>query len=224
MKIIFLLLLGFSLGGNAFKSFEAEFTFSHHEFGDFKMTRKFIVNGSTAQSSFKLRPLLIFEYSQKSKLNISGSEVTSIRTEVKNNIPGVNPSFFAVNFSDMGVVSEELEFNITKQNKILDQLGSDLQMRLNIKNNIAKFSFDVIDNDKGNVVTRTYAVDGSETIKTSFGEFNCVKVSATADTASKIIYYLAPELDYFVIKSLVELKNGKINTLKINKRPKFLEG
>ena len=132
--------------------------------------------------------------------------------------------FFAVDFSDTGVVSEELDFNITKEDKILDQLGSDLQMRLNIKNNITKFSFDVIDNDKGNVVTRTYAVDGSETIKTSFGEFNCVKVSATADTASKIIYYLAPELDYFVIKSLVELKNGKINTLKINKRPKFLEG
>ena len=67
MKIIFLLLLGFSLSGNAFKSFEAEFTFSHHEFGDFKMTRKFMVDGSTAQASFKLRPLLIFEYSQKSK-------------------------------------------------------------------------------------------------------------------------------------------------------------
>ena len=122
MKIFFLLLLGFSLSGNTFKSFEAEFTFSHHEFGDFKMTRKFLVDGSTAQSSFKLRPLLIFEYSQKSQLNISGSEVSSIRTEVKNNIPGINPSFFAVDFSDTGVFSEELDFNITKEDKILDQL------------------------------------------------------------------------------------------------------
>ena len=43
-------------------------------------------------------------------------------------------------------------------------------MRLNIKNDMTKFSFDVIDNDKGNVVTRTYAVEG-ETIKTSFGKF-----------------------------------------------------
>ena len=221
MRIVIFLFTSFLINAENFKSFEAEFTFNHFEFGKFKMNRKFEVTDEYIYSSFKLRPLLIFEYSQKSSLKLNSYQVLSNRTEVKNNVPGVDPSFFAVDFSENAAYSKELNFNISGSQPILDQLGSDLQMRVNAKNKIQNFTLEVIDNDKGNVVSRNYVNEGFEEVETSFGVFNCIKISATAVDAGKIIYYLAPELDYLIIKSLVELKNGKINTLTINKRPKF---
>ena len=105
----------------------------------------------------------------------------------------------------------------------MDQLGSDVQMRINAKNGIENYTLNVIDNDKGNIVKRLYQTLGNEVVKTNFGSFDTIKVSATSPESSEIIYFLAPELDYFVIQSYVQLRNGKRNTLKIIDKPKFLE-
>ena len=104
-----------------------------------------------------------------------------------------------------------------------DQLGSDVQMRINAKNGIENYTLNVIDNDKGNIVKRLYQTLGNEVVKTNFGSFDTIKVSASSPESSEIIYFLAPELDYFVIQSYVQLRNGKRNTLKIIDKPKFLE-
>ena len=105
----------------------------------------------------------------------------------------------------------------------MDQLGSDVQMRINAKNGIENYTLNVIDNDKGNIVKRLYQTLGNEVVKTNFGSFDTIKVSASSPESSEIIYFLAPELDYFVIQSYVQLRNGKRNTLKIIDKPKFLE-
>lgn len=224
MKIIYLLLLANFVLSDTFKSWEANFEFSHHEFGKFKMKRSFEVNGDNVTSSFTLRPLLIFEYSQKSDLIIKNGElVNSFKTFVKNNVPGDHPKLFTVVFSEGFITSKELDFSIETNDRILDQLGSDLQMRINAKKGIGSYYLNVINNDKGNVVERKYQVLGNEFIETPFGSYETIKVSATSTDSSTIIYFLAPDLDYFVIQSYVELKNGKRNILKVTEMPRFLE-
>ena len=222
-RILLLILFPFFFFAESFKSWKADFTFSHHEFGNFNMKRNFIVKSEdNISSSFILRPLLIFKYSQDSSLKISDGDVRSSITEVSNNVPGVDPSYFKVTFENNLTSSKELNLNIERDEKILDQLGSDLQMRLNAKNGIKNFKLFVIDNDEGNIVERTYETQGNENIKTDFGTFECIKISATSLNGGKIIYFISPELDFMIIKSFVELKNGDINSLILKKMPKFL--
>ena len=222
-RFLLLLLLPFFFFAENFKSWKAEFTFSHHEYGNFNMKRNFIMRSEDdISSSFVLRPLLVFKYSQDSSLKISEGDVRSSLTEVTNNVPGVDPSYFKVTFENNLTSSKELNFNIERDEKILDQLGSDLQMRLNAKNGIRNFKLLVIDNDEGNIVERNYEIQGNENIKTDFGTFDCIKVSATSLNGGKIVYFISPELDFMIIKSFVELKNGGINSLILKKMPKFL--
>ena len=137
-------------------------------------------------------------------------------------MPGLSPSYFKVKFEKNLTSSEELNIRIEGDKKILDQLGSDLQMRVNAKNGIKDFKLSVIDNDEGNVVERTYKTLGVEMVQTDFGEFECIKITATSLDAGKIIYFISPELDFMIIKSFVELRNGEINSLILKDLPKFL--
>tara|TARA_B100000575_G_C23125164_1_gene651775 strand:- start:1624 stop:2298 length:675 start_codon:yes stop_codon:yes gene_type:complete len=223
MKYILVLLFTGFISAETFKSWEANFEFTHFDYGKFKMQRQFINEGGKIITGFKLRPLLIFEYSQKSSLIVRDNEVFSVETSVKNNVPGDHPKAFKVKFSGDQISSEELNFLIKRKDRILDQLGSDVQMRINAKNGVERYSLNVIDNDKGNIVSRLYQTIGSEVVETSFGSFDTIKVSATSPESSEIVYFLAPDLDFFVIQSYVQLKNGERNTLKIIDKPKFLE-
>ena len=223
MKYILVLLFTGFISAETFKSWEANFEFTHFDYGKFKMQRQFINEEGKITTGFKLRPLLIFEYSQKSSLIVRDNEVFSVETSVKNNVPGDHPKAFKVKFSGDQISSEELNFLIKRKDRILDQLGSDVQMRINAKNGVERYSLNVIDNDKGNIVSRLYQTIGSEVVETSFGSFDTIKVSATSPESSEIVYFLAPDLDFFVIQSYVQLKNGERNTLKIIDKPKFLE-
>jgi len=222
-RSFFLILISFFISAEDFKSWKAEFTFSHYEFGNFNMERSFIVESKdNISSSFVLRPLIIFKYSQNSSLSVTENAVRSLLTEVKNNVPGANPNYFKVKFENNLTSSEELNIRIEGDKKILDQLGSDLQMRVNAKNEVKDFKLFVIDNDEGNVVERTYKTLGIEIVQTDFGKFECIKISATSLDAGKIIYFISPELDFMIIKSFVELRNGEVNSLTLKGMPKFL--
>ena len=48
---------------------------------------------------------------------------------------------------------------------MLDQLGSDLQMRLNVKNGVDNFFLNVITNTEGKIVEREYKVVGERLLK-----------------------------------------------------------
>ena len=61
------------------------------------MQREFISQGNKISTGFKLRPLLIFEYSQKSSLVIRENGF-SVETNVKNNVPYDHPNLSKLNF------------------------------------------------------------------------------------------------------------------------------
>ena len=142
---------------------------------------------------------------------------------MKNNVPGSKEKSFVVSFLDNRIESQELGFSFLNKKNVLDQLGSDLQMRLNIKNGVDNFFLDVITNAEGKIVKREYNVIGEEIIEKKFGNINCIKVKATSNDTGEITYYISPEYDFMIIDSFIKLRNGKINKLSLIEEPKFLE-
>jgi hypothetical protein len=206
-----------------FKSWDAKFKFTHYSAGNITLKRSFKFDKNEITSRFILRPLFIYEYSQKSSLVLEGNKVKTLFTRVKNNVPGSKEKSFEVSFLENRIESKDLAFSFLNKENVLDQLGSDLQMRLNVKNGVDNFFLNVITNTEGKIAKRQYEVIGEEIIEKKFGNINCIIVKATSDEAGDITYYISPEYDFMIIESFIELRNGKINKLSLVEEPKFLE-
>ena len=220
---VFIFFLSFSILSDEFKSWDAKFRFTHYSAGNITLKRSFKFDENEIISKFVLRPLFIYEYSQKSSLALKNNKVKTLFTRVKNNVPGSKEKSFVVSFLDNRIESQELGFSFLNKKNVLDQLGSDLQMRLNIKNGVDNFFLDVITNAEGKIVKREYKVIGEEIIEKKFGNINCIKVKATSNDTGEITYYISPEYDFMIIDSFIKLRNGKINKLSLIEEPKFLE-
>ena len=220
---VFIFFLSFSLLSDEFKSWDAKFKFTHYSAGNITLKRSFKFDENEIISKFVLRPLFIYEYSQKSSLALKNNRVKTLFTRVKNNVPGSKEKSFVVSFLDNRIESQELGFSFLNKKNVLDQLGSDLQMRLNIKNGVDNFFLDVITNAEGKIVKREYKVIGEEIIEKKFGNIKCIKVKATSNDTGEITYYISPEYDFMIIDSFIKLRNGKINKLSLIEEPKFLE-
>ena len=216
---LFILFLSFSLISDEFKSWDAKFKFTHYSAGNITLKRSFKFDDNEITSRFVLRPLFIYEYS----LALENNKVKTLFTKVKNNVPGSKEKSFEVSFLDNRIESQELGFSLLNQENVLDQLGSDLQMRINVKNGVDNFFLNVITNTEGKIVEREYKVVGEEVIKKKFGNINCIKVKATSNAAGDRTYYISPKYDFMIIDSFIELRNGKINKLSLADEPKFLE-
>lgn len=219
----FILFLSLSLMSDEFKSWDAKFKFTHYSAGNITLKRSFKFDKNEITSRFILRPLFIYEYSQKSSLVLEGNKVKTLFTRVKNNVPGSKEKSFEVSFLENRIESKDLAFSFLNKENVLDQLGSDLQMRLNVKNGVDNFFLNVITNTEGKIAKRQYEVIGEEIIEKKFGNINCIIVKATSDEAGDITYYISPEYDFMIIESFIELRNGKINKLSLVEEPKFLE-
>ncbi len=220
---VFIFFLSFSILSDEFKSWDAKFRFTHYSAGNITLKRSFKFDENEIISKFVLRPLFIYEYSQKSSLALKNNRVKTLFTRVKNNVPGSKEKSFVVSFLDNRIESQELGFSFLNKKNVLDQLGSDLQMRLNIKNGVDNFFLDVITNAEGKIVKREYKVIGEEIIEKKFGNIKCIKVKATSNDTGEITYYISPEYDFMIIDSFIKLRNGKINKLSLIEEPKFLE-
>ena len=98
-----------------------------------------------------------------------------------------------------------------------------MQVRINAKQGINSYVLNIFDNTKGEVVSKNYRQLKNEIVKTSFGEFETIVVVAESMNIGPIKYFIAPSLDYLIIKSTATLKNGEERVLMISEMPKFLE-
>ena len=124
-------------------------------------------------------------------------------------------------FDSKNITSNELE-NIALETEVLEQLASDVQVRLNAANGVNEYSLSIFDNTKGKVIQKNYKLTGEEKITTPFGPINTLVVEATADEVGPIIYYIAPEFDYLIIQSKAILSDGEKRILSLKEKPKFL--
>ena len=62
----------------------------------------------------------------------------------------------------------------------------------------------------------------NEVVSTNFGDIETIVVVAESEDVGPIKYYIAPSLDYMIIKSTATLKNDEERVLIISEEPKFL--
>ena len=219
MRIILILLLTFSFFGDEFKSYDAKFAFKT-KFGDFPLKRYFTAKDNEINTRVKMQVFWL-KYSIDSNFRIEGKNVISVNTKVQDPFRD-EPKKFSANFSQNTIASKELE-NIELDRFVLEQLASDVQVRINAKYGVTDYALNIFDNTKGEVVSKNYQQLDTEIVETSFGSIETIVVLATSENVGPIKYFIAPTLDYLIIKSTATLKNGEERVLIISEMPKFLE-
>ena len=79
----------------------------------------------------------------------------------------------------------------------------------------------IFDNTKAEVVSKNYRHLEIEVVSTNFGDIETIVVVAESEDVGPIKYYIAPSLDYMIIKSTATLKNDEERVLIISEEPKF---
>ncbi|WP_432473110.1 DUF3108 domain-containing protein [Amphritea sp. HPY] len=99
----------------------------------------------------------------------------------------------------------------------MDKLGYQLQLRLDLLANKPSLEYQVADG--GRLKTYNFRKLGEETVKTRLGEFRAVKIQRDRGPGSKRQTYiwLAPELDYLIVKLHQTETDGKEYTLLLEK-------
>ena len=219
MRIILILLLTFSFFGDEFKSYDAKFAFET-KFGDFPLKRYFTAKDNEINTRVKMQVFWL-KYSIDSNFRIEGNNVISVNTRVQDPFRD-EPKKFSANFSQNTIASKELD-NIELDRFVLEQLASDVQVRINAKYGVTDYALNIFDNTKGEVVSKNYRQLDTEIVETSFGSIETIVVLATSENVGPIKYFIAPTMDYLIIKSTATLKNGEERVLIISEMPKFLE-
>ena len=219
MRLLASFFLIFTLNAAEFKSYDAEFVFET-KYGSFPLKRFFAVEGDKINTKVKME-LLWFRYSLDSNFKIENQQIVSIDTFVKDPFRD-RPKKFKASFSKNSINSQELG-NFEFTGSVLEQLSSDVQVRLNAKYGVKSYQLKIFDNTKAKVVTKNYQQLDSEIVSTSFGDIETIVVIAESEDVGPIKYFIAPSLDHMIIKSTVTLKDAEERVLIVSEKPKFSE-
>ena len=219
MRLLASFFLIFTLNAAEFKSYDAEFVFET-KYGSFPLKRFFAVEGDKINTKVKME-LLWFRYSLDSNFKIENQQIVSIDTFVRDPFRD-RPKKFKASFSKNGINSQELG-NFKFTGSVLEQLSSDVQVRLNAKYGVKSYQLKIFDNTKAKVVTKDYRQLENEIVSTSFGDIETIVVIAESEDVGPIKYFIAPSLDHMIIKSTATLKDAEERVLIISDKPKFSE-
>ena len=219
MRLLASFFLIFTLNAAEFKSYDAEFVFET-KYGSFPLKRFFAVEGDKINTKVKME-LLWFRYSLDSNFKIENQQIVSIDTFVKDPFRD-RPKKFKASFSKNSINSQELG-NFEFTGSVLEQLSSDVQVRLNAKYGVKSYQLKIFDNTKAKVVTKNYQQLENEIVSTSFGDIETIVVIAESEDVGPIKYFIAPSLDHMIIKSTATLKDAEERVLIISDKPKFSE-
>ena len=219
MRLLASFFLIFTLNAAEFKSYDAEFVFQT-KYGSFPLKRFFAVEGDKINTKVKME-LLWFRYSLDSNFKIENQQIVSIDTFVRDPFRD-RPKKFKASFSKNGINSQELG-NFEFTGSVLEQLSSDVQVRLNAKYGVKSYQLKIFDNTKAKVVTKNYRQLDNEIVSTSFGDIETIVVIAESEDVGPIKYFIAPSLDHMIIKSTATLKDAEERVLIVSEKPKFSE-
>ena len=219
MRLLASFFLIFTLNAAEFKSYDADFVFET-KYGSFPLKRFFAVEGDKINTKVKME-LLWFKYSLDSNFKIENQQIVSIDTFVRDPFRD-RPKKFKASFSKNSINSQELG-NFEFTGSVLEQLSSDVQVRLNAKYGVKSYQLKIFDNTKAKVVTKNYQQLDSEIVSTSFGDIETIVVIAESEDVGPIKYFIAPSLDHMIIKSTATLKDAEERVLIVSDKPKFSE-
>ena len=186
MRLLASFFLIFTLNAAEFKSYDAEFVFET-KYGSFPLKRFFAVEGDKINTKVKME-LLWFRYSLDSNFKIENQQIVSIDTFVRDPFRD-RPKKFKASFSKNGINSQELG-NFEFTGSVLEQLSSDVQVRLNAKYGVKSYQLKIFDNTKAKVVTKDYRQLENEIVSTSFGDIETIVVIAESEDVGPIKYFI----------------------------------
>lgn len=197
-----LLFTAFSSNALAMSPFQASYQFAYNGKNLGSATRTLSQNGNTWTYVFAAKAAAIASASETSRFSFSNGQINSSsfsRTSkilVHNDTMTIN---FNPNTKTINTKKKDQPRSFAWKAGALDELNAELQVREDLKGSGLKSSYLIAD-AKG-LDSRRFVKQGNETIKTSAGTYNTVKVVLTHDNGEKSsIFWLAPQLDYLPVK------------------------
>ena len=187
----------------AMAPFQASYQFSYNNKNLGSATRTLSQQGNNWTYKFAAKAGGIASASETSQFAFSDNKITSqkfSRTSkilVHNNTMNINfhPSAKVINTQ-----KDDKKRSFAWQAGVLDELNAELQVREDLKNGNTLQPRYYISDAKG-VDERRFIKQGTESIKTSYGTFNTIKVVLQHSKPERnTVFWLAPKLDYLPVK------------------------
>ena len=204
-----LLLTGFSSQAFAMSPFQASYQFSYNGKNMGSATRTLSKSGNNWTYVFAAKAGAIASATETSRFSLNGNQILSSsfsrssKILVHNNTMSIN---FNPNAKTINTKKDDKARSFAWKSGVLDELNAELQLREDLKTSGLKSSYAIADAKE--VEARRFVKQGSETVKTSYGTFDTIKVVMKHDKPNRdTIFWLAPKLDYAPVK--VSHQDGK---------------
>lgn len=200
---------GLSNVAMAMTPFQANYQFSYNNKNLGTASRSLSQQGNNWTYKFNAKAGGIASASETSQFSLSDSKINSQKFSRSSKIL-VHNNTLSINFNSgsklINTQKDEQARSFAWQAGVLDELNAELQIREDLKANTLKAQYFLAD-AKG-IDERRFVKQGNETVKTSYGTFNTIKVVMQHDRPERnTIFWLAPQLDYLPVK--VSHNDGK---------------
>ena len=194
----------------AMSPFQASYQFSYNGKNMGSATRTLSQSGNNWTYVFAAKAGAMASASETShfSLNNSGDIVSNSfnrhsKILVHNNTMSID---FNPNAKTISAKQDKKVYSFDWEAGVLDELNAELQLREDLKSSDLKSSYPIADAKE--VESRHFVKQGTETVKTSYGTFDTIKVVLKHNKPNRdTIFWLAPKLDYVPVK--VSHQDGK---------------
>ena len=196
------LFIGFSSQSFAMSPFQASYQFNYNGKNLGSATRTLSKSGNHWNYVFAAKAGAIASATETSRFSFNGKQIQSnsfsrsSKILVHNNTMSIN---FNPSAKSIQTKKDKEARSFAWKAGVLDELNAELQIREDLKNGGLKSTYYLADAKE--VEARKFVKQGSESIKTSYGTFDTVKVVMKHDKPGReTIFWLAPKLDYLPVK------------------------
>lgn len=192
----------FSTQSYAMSPFQAGYQFSYNGKNIGSATRTLSQSGNNWSYIFAAKAVGLASATETSKFSLNNNQIISSsfsRTSkvlVHNNTMNIN---FNPSTKLITTKKDDKTRSFAWKSGVLDELNAELQLREDLKKGTLKPNYLLADAKE--IESRKFVKQGTETIKTSYGTFDTMKVVLKHDKPGReTIFWLAPKLDYLPVK------------------------
>ena len=197
-----LLFTGFSSHALAMSPLQASYQFGYNGKNMGTATRTLSKSGNTWSYVFAAKAAAIASATETSRFTLNNGQISSSNFSRTSKIL-VHNDTMTINFNPntkmINTKKKDKERSFAWKAGVLDELNAELQVREDLKASGLKASYLIAD-AKG-IDTHQFVKQGTESVKTSYGTFDTIKVVMKHDNNDKnSTFWLAPKLDYLPVK------------------------
>jgi hypothetical protein len=193
---------GFASSAFAMSPYQANYQFNYNGKNVGSASRNLTQSGNNWTYVFAAKAIGMASATETSNFSLTNGHINSksfSRTSkilIHNNTMSIN---FNPNSKTINTKKDDKARSFAWQNGVLDELNAELQLREDLKNGGLKSKYYLADAKE--VEARRFVKQGNESVKTTYGTFDTIKVVMQHDKPGReTIFWLAPKLDYLPVK------------------------